>query len=247
MQIYDDKLITNQLLRKAGLDVARSSIIEGRTLSGLPESFPVMLKPIRGRGSAGVTLVADKASLISVIDTWLKSGDFGDQFMVEEVLPGTEITITVLPKGEYRIGGRPKTEPSSWALPPVKRFNHVGLVAPYNGAVAVTKNSSVLSESETAVPAVQRAIKQCELVSDFTKAKSPIRIDCRQNAQGEYMMFDVNMKPNMTGAGRPGRDDQDSLSALAARAIGWSYEDFLENILINSWKPGLAPTKDFTK
>jgi hypothetical protein len=48
-------------------------------------------------------------------------------------------------------------------------------------------------------------------------------------------MFDLNMKPNMTGAGRPGREDQDSLSCMAAREIGWSYGDLLVNMLRQAW------------
>lgn len=44
------------------------------------------------------------------------------------------------------------------------------------------------------------------------------------------------MKPNMTGAGRPGRSDQDSLSAIAARAAGWSYADLLVAMLGSAWR-----------
>ena len=44
-----------------------------------------------------------------------------------------------------------------------------------------------------------------------------MRIDCRADRDGEYRIFDLNMKPNVTGVGRPGRADQDSLSLIAAR------------------------------
>jgi D-alanine-D-alanine ligase len=43
------------------------------------------------------------------------------------------------------------------------------------------------------------------------------------------------MKPNMTGASRPHRMDQDSLSALAARAIGWDFGSLLTNMLAQKW------------
>jgi len=62
-----------------------------------------------------------------------------------------------------------------------------------------------------------------------------MRIDCRQNEQGRYLLFDINAKPNNTGAGRPGRDDQDSLMMIAARAIGWTYTDFLLASLRGAW------------
>ena len=58
-----------------------------------------------------------------------------------------------------------------------------------------------------------------------------IRVDCRQDRAGAWKLFDLNMKPNMTGAGRPGRDDKDSLTAMAARRIGWDYPALLVNLL----------------
>ena len=35
----------------------------------------------------------------------------------------------------------------------------------------------------------------------------------------------------MTGPGRPGREDQASLSALAAAALGWDYPTLLQQML----------------
>lgn len=35
----------------------------------------------------------------------------------------------------------------------------------------------------------------------------------------------------MTGPGRPGRENQASLTAMAATAIGWDYGTLLQNIL----------------
>jgi hypothetical protein len=35
----------------------------------------------------------------------------------------------------------------------------------------------------------------------------------------------------MTGPGRPGREDQASLTALSAASLGWSYPELLRNIL----------------
>ena len=35
----------------------------------------------------------------------------------------------------------------------------------------------------------------------------------------------------MTGPGRPGREDQASLTAMAAEALGWDYAMLLRNVL----------------
>ena len=38
-------------------------------------------------------------------------------------------------------------------------------------------------------------------------------------------------KPNLTGAERPHRLDQDFLTRIAARALGWTYFDLLQNMI----------------
>jgi hypothetical protein len=38
----------------------------------------------------------------------------------------------------------------------------------------------------------------------------------------------------MTGPGRPGRDDQASLTLLAANGLGWDYKELLRRILRTS-------------
>lgn len=43
------------------------------------------------------------------------------------------------------------------------------------------------------------------------------------------------MKPNMTGAGRKHRQNQDSLTMIASKAIGWEYRDLQHNMLATRW------------
>lgn len=141
-----------------------------------------------------------------------------------------------MPPGDYWIRGKTQHFDTYWSLPPVRRFNHQGGVAPYNGIVSVIANSQVLSEFEINTPAVQFLRQYCEQAAVVVGALAPIRIDCRQDQAGQYYLFDLNMKPNMTGPGRPGREDQDSLSALAARSIGWSYTELLLTMLDHAWR-----------
>jgi D-alanine-D-alanine ligase-like ATP-grasp enzyme len=233
---YDDKWTTNEFLRQQGLLIPPACILEKPEALPPAFSFPVVLKPIRGRGSAGVELVPDATQLANRLQAVLATGDFGSAILIEQFLAGQEITITVMPPGHYLLDGRERVQPQHWSLPPVRRFNHQAGIAPYNGTVAVTENSAVLHKEELATAAVRQAMQQCATAAQLVAAKAPIRIDCRQRvARGDYYLFDLNMKPNMTGAARPGREDQDSLSALAARAIGWSYPDLLLNMLRQAW------------
>jgi len=44
----------------------------------------------------------------------------------------------------------------------------------------------------------------------------------------------LNCDQNMTGPGRPGRENQASLTALAAAGLGWDYPTLLLKILESS-------------
>lgn len=97
-------------------------------------------------------------------------------------------------------------------------------------------NSRVLTAQEMTEDIYKKVHQQCSLAGKIVNAKAPIRIDCRQSADGEFKIFDLNMKRNMTGAGRPHRSDQDSLSAIAAQAIGWSYSNLIAAMVACRWK-----------
>lgn len=238
MQRYDDKFATNRMLEKAGLPVARSFLMAQSARPGVRAladieaaiaeaglTFPLIVKPVRGRGSQGVTRVVDLAGLVSAAAALIADAKFGDTLIVEEYLAGEEVTVTVMPPvdGVYR------------ALRPVRRFDQKDGVAPYNGDVAVTANSVAIDAEELASPAVQAMLDACVRAAGLVGARAVIRIDCRADASGDYKLFDLNMKPNMTGPGRSGRDDQDCLSAIAARADGMDFAQLLEGMLAGAW------------
>ena len=111
-----------------------------------------------------------------------------------------------------------------WSLPPVVRFNHASGVAPYNGVVADMSNSCAVSATEYAAdPAYAKICRECEEAAALSQVTAPIRVDVRKTstaAGAAFAMFDITMKPNMTESGRPGREDQASLTALAAKEAG---------------------------
>jgi D-alanine-D-alanine ligase len=249
----DDKWSTNELLRAHGLAVTHSATVGRRPdamldpdrlgaerLRAAGLAFPLVVKPVRGRGSDGVRKLDGPRELGAALAELLPRdgvAPYGDRLILEEFLAGEEVTITVMPPGEYELGGRAVTRSRAWALPPVARFNHVDGVAPYNGTVAVVRNSRAISPRERAAPALRRAVERCEAAGALVGARAPIRIDCRAGADGEYRLFDLNVKPNLTGPGRPGRGDADSLISIAARGIGWTYTDLLLNVLAQAWRP----------
>ena len=253
---YDDKWLTNEELRASGCPVPASTLValdEGPStlaLDSLSEArleqrglrFPLVVKPIRGRGSEGVRSVQSLSELKQYAAGLLAARDaagnprYGQRLMVEQFLPGTEVTLTVMPPGSYLIDGAERTFARHWSLPAVRRFNHHDGIAPYNGVVAVVNNSVRISEAERRAPVMQRLEEWCAVAAQKVGALAPIRIDCRSSEDGAFFLFDLNMKPNMTGAGRPGREDQDSLSSMAAAGVGWSYRELLLNMLRQAWR-----------
>ena len=238
VDMYDDKYFTNEFLRNNNIAIPRTQLISSENLTdySLEMDFPLVVKPLRGRGSQGVSLVKDPKELDLKLNTIFSGEAYGTVVYVEEFLNGQEITVTVMPAGTYTINDQEIHYKNPWCLPAVKRFNHKDGIAPYNGTVAVMQNSSVLDEDELNSKEVQKAYAQCEKAGELLKIKAPIRIDCRADIKGNYFLFDLNMKPNMTGPSRPNRQNQDSLTLLAARKIGWDYIDLLRNMLKQAWK-----------
>jgi D-alanine-D-alanine ligase-like ATP-grasp enzyme len=243
---YDDKILTNQVLKKNNLPIPTNIIIDknqdwGKLLTNV--KYPQVVKPIRGRGSQGVSVVYNQRELVLNLNALFENDQYGKSVYLEQFLPGQEITITIMPPGKYEVEKQDVIYEDYWSLPPVRRYNHEKGIAPYNGTVAVINNSEALSDIELENDKIKRIKHQCQFAAKLVNAKAPIRIDCRANDDGQYFLFDLNMKPNMTGASRSHRKNQDSLTMLASRKMGWSYFDLLKNILNQKWKPSSLSKK----
>ena len=236
VEVFDNKFYTNNLLRENHLPVPFSYILSQDQHINNSFNFPLVIKPIRGRGSQGVLVVHNEKDLKNGISKLISSKIYGDKIMVEEFLPGKEITITVMPPGNYVIRKENVRKNNHWSFPAVERFNHIDDIAPYNGVVAVINNSKIVSDHELESDEIIEISRKCELAANIIDAKAPIRIDCRKNANNNYQIFDLNLKPNMTGSSRAHRKDQDSLTMIAASAIEWTYKDLILNILAQHWK-----------
>lgn len=213
--LYDDKFYTNGVLQSYKLPVAESKI--ALTAEDFPEHFPCIIKPIRGRGSQGVIKCNSKEDFTNSFNSLVAKEVYGTKFIAEEFLCGKEITVTVMPDGK--------------SLPAVERFNQKDGIAPYNGDVPVTENSRVIPDDENIIS----IRKSCEQAFGLLGLKALIRVDCRADKSGKYKIFDFNLKPNMTGASRPHRQNLDSLTMIAAREVGMSYADLLTKMAMSRW------------
>lgn len=191
---FDDKAYLNDLLRKqSSLTLPRAWTInmEQYQRSGLANidlPFPLVAKPVRGRGSHGVKVCYNMDDLHQHLTSLFAESP---TVLLEEFLSGEEATVTVMPPSEDR--------PAYWAMPVVVRFNHQEDIAPYNGITAVTENSRAISPEEAAHdPSFAEIQRQCETVARLLSVTAPIRIDVRRfkpEAKSDFALFDINMKP----------------------------------------------------
>lgn len=195
VEAYDDKALVYRLMKlHGGFTLAKSTTLAvdedeniKQEINSRSLSFPIIAKPVRGRGSHGVKLCYTLDSLEEHIKYLFTESS---QIIIEEYLRGEEATVTVMPPSA--------SKQAHWALPVVTRFNHQDGIAPYNGVVAVTANSRVVSSSEASTDTAyyKVAMRECEQVATMLQCKAPIRIDIRRFAPGsKFALFDVNMKP----------------------------------------------------
>lgn len=166
-------------------------------LATIQESdYPIVAKPVRGRGSHGVKICRNSTELSEHVAQLL---DESPRVLLEEYLNGEEGTITIMPPSQQPAPGSEWSDryASHWALPPVTRFNHVDGIAPYSGKVAVTVNSRAVSSAEVeADPAYSTIMRECEKVGSLLQTAAPLRIDIRRfGPNSNFALFDINMKP----------------------------------------------------
>lgn len=204
---FDDKSFTNDELRRHGgftlprswtVDDPRSSkcdeaslqVTLDNVLATIKQSdYPIVAKPVRGRGSHGVKICRNASDLREHTAYLL---DESPRVLLEEYLKEEEGTITIMPPSNSQ-----SQHERHWALPPVTRFNHVDGIAPYSGNVAVTVNSRAVTAPEMERdPAYATIMKECEAVAGLLQTTAPLRIDIRRFGLGtNFALFDINMKP----------------------------------------------------
>lgn len=124
-------------------------------LTGLLSQGVVKVKSLHSLKEVAIALLAERevAQAEGKGDDAISVPRYGNALILEEFLDGTELTVTVMPPGDYALpcagsgdisSMQVQTKEGYWALPPVTRFNHQDGVAPYNGVVAVVQNSRLL-------------------------------------------------------------------------------------------------------
>ncbi len=237
---FENKWVMHQWLTDKGYLVPAAEIVRGfshetrKLVARFVDRYRVVIvKPVRGRGSQGVFKCHGLDEVWRRLSHWDRGG-LGEAVLIEQYLPGTEVTIAVLPPGCYRHQSGLHMADRHWCLPAVFREGHQEGIVPYSGIVPVTANSWLGAITSAPLEALN---DECAAIGTGLGTRAPLRIDARADQMGQYRIIDVNFKPNLTGPGRPNRDNQASLVTIAAQGVGWDYRLLIENLSRQWWTP----------
>ncbi|MFZ5479807.1 MAG: D-alanine--D-alanine ligase [Myxococcota bacterium] len=200
-----DKIATKRMLR--GTDVRMPEDRVWRKGDPFPEGlrYPVMAKTPEGGSTLGIRKCHDPAELEAGL---LYCMEFAAEVLLEEFVEGYEITCAVLdgrPLPVVLI--KPETEYFDFEAKYTKGKTTYVVPAPIPAEVAAEAQRSAL--------AAYRALDLAGVA----------RADFIVDAAGEPWFLEINTLPGMT---------ETSLSPMAAREVGMSFEDLVEALLFGA-------------
>ncbi|MDR2412555.1 MAG: D-alanine--D-alanine ligase [Holosporales bacterium] len=201
-----DKALSKVLFRVAGVPTPSWQVLSWETLH-LKDPFPrpFILKPLREGSSLGVHIIEKETDLSILREKWL----FGEQLLVEEYIPGRELTVCVL--GD-------------------KALCVTEIVSKRNFFDYDAKYVEGLSEHfvHVALPgdAYQRALDCAVRASKILQCRGATRADIRYNPQmpvpHDLYVLEINTQPGLTPI---------SLLPEQARYAGISFQDLIQWML----------------
>ena len=204
-----NKPMSKRLFAAAGLNVAEQIICDQDTLmAGDPMARPFVVKPVNEGSSVGVHIIGegDNEPLYNDI-----SWPFGEQVMVERFIPGQELTVAVMGKGE-----------DAKAMTVTEISTHRGFYD-YD-AKYVNGGSRHVIPAEIDKPLFEEAMQAAVTAHRALECRGVSRSDFRYDGEKLYIL-EVNTQPGMT---------QTSLVPEQAQSIGISFEDLVSWMIENA-------------
>jgi len=208
-----DKDVSKQLFQNADVPTARWILLnqaEWATGGGLQAAqkaakdfgLPLIVKPSKQGSTVGLSIVKAISDLKSAIS---EAFNFDDEVLVEEFIPGRELTVSIL-------GG--EALPVGEIIPKHEIYDYE---CKYTPGMAVEEFPAKLTKEQTA--RVQDLARRA-----FTalKLRGCARIDFRMTPKGEFYCLEANTLPGMTGT---------SLAPQAAAAMGVTFPEFCDRIV----------------
>ncbi|MCD6124783.1 D-alanine--D-alanine ligase [bacterium] len=213
-----NKILSKIIFEHYGIPTPRWSVFRANELSkerltdflaANDFEFPLVTKPECQGSTVGVTIVNSVDELADGIKT---AGKFGENVIVEEYIPGKEISVGILGKS---------------ALPPIE-------IVPQSGFYDYKhKYTHGLTEYICPAPLADEQTRRFKKLA--LKAFNALgcrgygRVDFRLSDEGEIYCLEVNTLPGMTDL---------SLVPMAAKAVGIDFPQLLDRIVELSLEGG---------
>jgi len=204
-----NKPMAKRLFAAAGLNVAEEVICDQDTLmTGDPMPRPFVVKPLNEGSSVGVHIVDEGDNEPFYSDA---SWPFGEEVMVERFIPGQELTVAVMGKGD-----------EAKAMSVTEISTHRGFYD-YD-AKYVDGGSLHVVPAEIDKALFDEAMSAAVLAHRTLECRGVTRADFRFDGEKLYIL-EVNTQPGMT---------QTSLVPEQAQAIGMSFEELVSWMVENA-------------
>lgn len=198
-----DKLATKRVWVDLGLPTPPFvELSDEAQIAALTLQYPLFVKPATEGSSIGMARVMDAVALAAA---YREARPYNGHVLVEQGVQGAEFTVAIL---------------NGQALAPIKlETDHV--FYDYDAKY-------IANDTRYICPCGLPEAKEAELRRLSEQAFAAIgcegwgRVDVMQNADGEFLLLEVNTVPGMTSH---------SLVPMAARAEGMSFEDLVAAIL----------------
>jgi D-alanine-D-alanine ligase len=204
-----DKIASRQRFLDAGLEVPRSRVVEAsRAGSSAPKGlrFPLMVSPSAQGSSIGVSLVRRSSDLAAAVR---EAARHGAQVLVEEFIPGRELTVSVL--GDDVL-------PVVEVIPKRAFFD---FTAKYTAGMTEYRVPAFLSPE-----VAHRAQEAGRRAHEALSCRHFSRTDLILSEAQIPVILEVNTIPGLTPT---------SLLPKAAACVGISYGELCEQLVMMAW------------
>ncbi|MEX2054460.1 MAG: D-alanine--D-alanine ligase [Candidatus Colwellbacteria bacterium] len=205
-----NKILSSRLFKAHGINVPKSLVLRGYDLPGLDMDgveLPAVVKPSNRGSSVGVGLARTVPELKAMMDRALS---YSSGILVEEYIPGRELTCSVIDDGLGNVFPLPVTE----IIPKAGLFDYH---SKYVKGASQEITPARLSAREAGI-AQANAVRAHELIA----ASGFSRTDMILGEDGNLYVLEVNTIPGMT---------ETSLLPQAALAHGITLPELFDRII----------------
>lgn len=197
-----DKDLSKKLFRQAKVKTADWQMAPAK-IEDVKNSFgfPAIVKPSKQGSTVGLTIVKKPEDLAAAIE---EASKYDDEVMVEQFIPGRELTVGVL--GDVAL-------PVGEIIPKHEIYDYE---CKYTAGMATEEFPAKLSAGET-----KEVQDQALAAFRALKLRGYARIDFRMSPEGEFFCLEANTLPGMTEL---------SLIPQGAAAMGMDFPELCDHI-----------------